>query len=336
MAVNTLALIAGLLLGAQGRAESAAPAAPAAGGPDSVPFLSVQSPVLAFQVEGPEYISTQAGQVTLWYPTTIVDGQLLVVELTVAPDCEAPALVWQGQSYKTIRAGEHPRALLPVALGTSPGQKNLQVVCGAATARFSLFIAAGNYPESQLTVDPKFVHTPPKRATIEGANIHQALSKSAPVPYWQDAFLRPTDGVITSVFGGRRTFNGTLASRHYGLDFDGDLGTPVRAANRGRVVLAADDYYFVGNAVFIDHGAGLFTMYFHMSALAVKTGDMVERGQLIGEIGSTGRATGPHLHFGTKIQGIYFNPEGLLDYEPARGLAPRTVVPICAGGARAP
>jgi len=226
--------------------------------------------VLAVQAEGPEYVSAQVGNVTLWHPATIVDGQLLIVEIAPAPGCDTPVVVWQGQSYKTLPVGEHVRALMPVALGTSPGQKDLQVICGTETARFPLLVTAGNYPESQLTVDPKFVHAPPERATVEGANIHQALSQSDPVPFWREAFLRPTDGVITSIFGGRRTFNGTLASRHMGLDFDGSLGTPVRAANRGRVVLAAGDYYFVGNAVFVDHGAGLFTMYFHMSALAVK------------------------------------------------------------------
>ena len=333
MRVHTLVLVLGSLLASQGRAALPAPGAPA-GAPDSVPFWSAQSPVLAVQAEGPEYVSAQVGNVTLWHPATIVDGQLLIVEIAPAPGCDTPVVVWQGQSYKTLPVGEHVRALMPVALGTSPGQKDLQVICGTETARFPLLVTAGNYPESQLTVDPKFVHAPPERATVEGANIHQALSQSDPVPFWREAFLRPTDGVITSIFGGRRTFNVTLASRHMGLDFDGSLGTPVRAANRGRVVLAAGDYYFVGNAVFVDHGAGLFTMYFHMSALAVKTGDMVEKGQLIGEIGSTGRATGPHLHFGTKIQGIYFNPEGLLDYEPAWVLAPRTVAPMCRRGSR--
>ncbi|MEP6506639.1 MAG: M23 family metallopeptidase [Gemmatimonadales bacterium] len=128
---------------------------------------------------------------------------------------------------------------------------------------------------------------------------------------WSMAFRRPRDAVITSTFGSGRLFNGTLTSRHLGVDFRGKTGDPIVAANRGIVALV-DNLFLAGNVVYIDHGAGIVTAYFHMSKPLVAKGDTVERGQTIGLVGATGRVTGPHLHWSARYGTLTVNPLDLV------------------------
>ncbi|HXI20382.1 MAG TPA: M23 family metallopeptidase, partial [Gemmatimonadales bacterium] len=117
---------------------------------------------------------------------------------------------------------------------------------------------------------------------------------------------------ITSPFGTAREFNGTVLSRHLGTDFEGRVGDPVRAANRGRVALVAD-FYLAGRAVYLIHGDGLVSAYFHLSRALVRPGQIVGRGQLIGEVGRSGRVTGPHLHWVMRYGAVTVDPESVLD-----------------------
>jgi murein DD-endopeptidase MepM/ murein hydrolase activator NlpD len=128
---------------------------------------------------------------------------------------------------------------------------------------------------------------------------------------WKGSFAPPVDAEISGVFGVERVFNGAVQSRHQGLDFRVPSGTEVAAVNRGRVILARP-MFFEGNWVVIDHGQGLLTLYLHLSEFSVKEGDEVSKGQPIGLSGGTGRATGPHLHLAVRWQGVYLNPQVLL------------------------
>jgi murein DD-endopeptidase MepM/ murein hydrolase activator NlpD len=130
-------------------------------------------------------------------------------------------------------------------------------------------------------------------------------------PMWTAPFIRPRTSVITSAFGSGRLFNGRLTSRHLGVDFRGAVGEPIRAANRGVVALVAN-FFLAGNVVYVDHGGGVVTAYFHMSKPLVSAGDTVSRGQVIGLIGATGRVTGPHLHWAARYGKITVNPLDLL------------------------
>jgi murein DD-endopeptidase MepM/ murein hydrolase activator NlpD len=130
-------------------------------------------------------------------------------------------------------------------------------------------------------------------------------------PMWTTSFLKPRTSVITSEFGSGRLFNGALTTRHLGVDFRGAVGEPVRAANRG-VVALVDNFFLAGNVVYIDHGGGLVTAYFHLSKTLVATGDTVKRGQEIGLVGNTGRVTGPHLHWAARYGAITVNPLDLV------------------------
>jgi murein DD-endopeptidase MepM/ murein hydrolase activator NlpD len=259
---------------------------------------------------------SQAG-VTLLRPQTIIDGQLLSVELEVPPSCAAPTLAWMGQVYKTYpAAGGRLQGLMPVRLATSAGEQKLVVACGSDQTTLMVPVTSGKFPESKLTVDPKFTQMPPPRVAQEQAAITDAFRRSEARRLWTQSFVPPSHEVQTSPYGVRRTFNGATKSRHLGLDFDGKVGQPIWAANDGVVVLAAKDFFYVGNAVFIDHGDKLYTIYFHMTELKVNTGDHVQRGQVIGTVGNTGRVTGPHVHMGVKLAGTYVNPADLLGFMP--------------------
>jgi murein DD-endopeptidase MepM/ murein hydrolase activator NlpD len=129
---------------------------------------------------------------------------------------------------------------------------------------------------------------------------------------WTEPFLRPRSSRITSTFGSGRVFNGRLSSSHGGVDFAGQPGDVVRAANRG-VIALVDNFFLAGNVVYIDHGAGVVTGYFHLSQALVAVGDTVERGQEIGLVGATGRVTGPHLHWSARYGEHTFDPMSLIE-----------------------
>jgi murein DD-endopeptidase MepM/ murein hydrolase activator NlpD len=123
-------------------------------------------------------------------------------------------------------------------------------------------------------------------------------------------------------FGDQRVYNGDVQGVHYGLDLKGRTGDPVAAANAGRVVLARH-CYLSGRTVVVWHGAGVYTAYLHLSRMDVKPGQRVARGERLGRVGSTGRSTGPHLHWGVKVDGLWVDPESLLRLDPAaEGSAP--------------
>jgi murein DD-endopeptidase MepM/ murein hydrolase activator NlpD len=133
-------------------------------------------------------------------------------------------------------------------------------------------------------------------------------------PMWTASFIRPRASTITSEFGSGRLFNGRMTSRHLGVDFRGAVGEPIRAANRG-VVALVDNFFLAGNVVYVDHGGGLVTAYFHMSKPLVSVGDTVTRGQVIGVVGATGRVTGPHLHWAARYGATTVNPLDLLSLD---------------------
>jgi murein DD-endopeptidase MepM/ murein hydrolase activator NlpD len=152
-----------------------------------------------------------------------------------------------------------------------------------------------------------------RRIARERNRSRAAWRRSSDTPrLWDAPFLRPRPTHITSEFGSGRVFNGRLQSRHMGTDFEGSIGDPVRAANRGIVSLVGN-FYYAGRLVYIDHGRGLLTAYLHLSQINVSEGDLVERGQVIGHVGSTGRVTGPHLHWIARVGAVTANPMSLLE-----------------------
>lgn len=130
---------------------------------------------------------------------------------------------------------------------------------------------------------------------------------------WQNGFIVPVEGSISGHFGNQRFFNGVPKNPHSGTDIAAPEGTPVKASSSGRVLLAGGNYFYGGNMVIIDHGAGLQTIYMHLKEAKVKQGDEVKQGDIIGLVGKTGRVTGPHLHWGASLNNIRFRPHALLE-----------------------
>jgi murein DD-endopeptidase MepM/ murein hydrolase activator NlpD len=149
-----------------------------------------------------------------------------------------------------------------------------------------------------------------KRINLEKEKVQAVLAGFTPERLWNVSFLVPVEGTVTGAFGSKRILNGQPRSQHSGEDISAPLGAPVKAANDG-IVRMVDDQFFSGISVILDHGLGLFTMYFHLDSATVRDGARVKRGDVIGAVGRSGRATGPHLHWGAWLNGSRVNPFSL-------------------------
>ncbi len=171
----------------------------------------------------------------------------------------------------------------------------------------------------RLRVDPQFTRRMDLATTtrIEDENelARQVGRRAQLTPQlWTLPFLRPRSARVTSRFGSGRLFNGRVSSSHLGIDYRGSVGEPIYAANRGVVALVAS-FFLAGNVVYVDHGDGVVTGYFHMSRPEVAVGDTVQRGQEIGLVGATGRVTGPHLHWSARFGALTIDPADLLSLD---------------------
>jgi len=150
-----------------------------------------------------------------------------------------------------------------------------------------------------------------KRVNRETRKLEALFQTSRNERLWKSVFIRPVEGEISTGFGLNRIINGQQRSQHTGVDLRAEAGTSVLASNDGVVVLV-DELFFSGKSVILDHGWGLYSMYFHLSETLVKEGDLVRTGAMLGRVGSTGRSTGPHLHWGVIINGARVDPFSLL------------------------
>ncbi len=207
-----------------------------------------------------------------------------------------------------------------IDLDRSPGITSIEFSGTSLRGRpvvgtLAVTIVDGSFPSEQLEVAPKYVDPPAetrKRLAVERKALGKVYASRRPIPPDLRVFMRPVPGEPTSVFGTRRIYNGKPRAPHPGLDLRAAEGTSVVSSGPGRVAMARDLYYS-GNTVIVDHGEGLFTLYAHLSAILVDEGQQVDLGQTLGRSGSTGRVTGPHLHWGAKIGDRPFDPSALLD-----------------------
>lgn len=163
-------------------------------------------------------------------------------------------------------------------------------------------------PQSTVTPDPALA----ERIAREQAQVTRARERDDARADWSEGFIWPVRGRISGVFGSQRIYNGVPRAFHSGLDVAAPTGTPLRAPAAGVVTFAAPDLYLTGGTVLIDHGHGISSNFLHLSRIDVKVGERVEQGQVFGAIGATGRATGPHMHWGMNWFGVRIDPQLLV------------------------
>lgn len=224
--------------------------------------------------------------------------------------------------------GRRWEALAGVDLESKPGLHSLTGTAWMSDGRSrpirkSLRVLPKKFPVQRIRVQKKYVTLNPRdseRAAREHRQLTEIWKSATARRMWAEPFIRPVSSRQTSGFGRRRIVNGEPRSPHSGVDLKATTGTPIRAANAGRVVMAKD-LFFAGNTIILDHGLGLYTVYAHCSKMRASPGDQVAQGQVIGEVGATGRVTGPHLHWACRINGARVNPVNLttLTADPVAG-----------------
>jgi len=248
-------------------------------------------------------------------------GEVVLVEVeSLQPLRQLRATVF-GHEFPCFAEGNDFKwtGLVGIDLDTKPGRYWIKLSGSdtngqPVTSQDELVVTAKTFPTRELTVDEKFVNPPPAaqaRIKQESARVSVIFDKVSSQRYWRGPFHVPVPGPVISEFGKRSIYNGQPRSPHTGTDFQGAIGTPVKAPNAGKVVLAANLYYS-GNTIIIDHGLGMYSYFGHLSAFSVHEGDEVLQDQIVGKVGATGLVTGPHLHWSVRLVGTRVDPLSLL------------------------
>ena len=240
---------------------------------------------------------------------TIVNGDVEIVQVE-AKFAENLSIDGKKKRWLSVPRDENLKFALVAASYRQKGEIKLVNGLKSGDETIVFKIVEGEYKKEKITVEGSKV-TPPKDVLKRIEEEHEEANKiyaTANVGLKFDSkFILPMSSVVTSPFGTARVFNGTLKSYHGGTDFRAAVGSSVIAANDGVVVIAKDRYY-AGGSVVIDHGEGIYTQYYHLSALNVKVGQSVKKGDTIALSGASGRVSGPHLHFGVIVGGVQVNP----------------------------
>ncbi|HDZ84636.1 MAG TPA: M23 family metallopeptidase, partial [Nitrospirae bacterium] len=236
-------------------------------------------------------------------PKDVIPGDVFSIKVKDIGSATGEA-EFNGNKIDLQTAGDDLIALVPVPLDTESGKYSITVRYGKEEQIASVEVKAHKFKTIQLTLPEGKVILSPKnleRAQRE-AKLQSDVWFLSTVMAWEGNFVSPTGTPVSTEFGLNRIINKKRNSVHRGTDFRGKKGAPVRSINSGRVVLAAN-LFFGGNTLVIDHGMGLYSIYMHLSKFNVSKGDKVSKEQTVGFVGSTGRATGPHLHMSVKLKG---------------------------------
>ena len=254
-------------------------------------------------------------------PKSARPGDLVVLTIVIPAPAESVQVRVFDRDVPAIRIDKTTfSVLVGIDLAVVPGTYRIAIESGATRTRFPLLVTARKFATRTLNVDPAFVNPPPSavpRIEREAKELQRIWQMSTSPKLWDGAFMAPVPQPANSAFGTRTILNGEPRSPHGGADFGSPAGTPIKAPNAGRVVLA-DSLYYTGNTLVIDHGLGLFSLFAHLSEINARAEDLVKTGDVVGTVGATGRATGPHLHWSVRINGARVDPVSLLDVLGAR------------------
>ena len=251
------------------------------------------------------------------HPKIINQGDIGLIRMKVIKG-ERLQLSWLKKNIPLHlnREGTEWFGFLGTDLTTAPGTYQAQIAALPHPDKVILKIKVieKDYGVRNLTLPKRMVDLDSKtlkRARQEAQAMKILWKGPYPEDIWRGTFIKPLEGEIIGPFGRKSVINNQPRSPHSGVDLRAAKGTPVKAMNSGRVVLVAE-HFFTGKTVVIDHGGGIQSMYFHLDRILVKKDDQVARGQVIGQVGSTGRATGPHLHLGVRVNGARVDPMRLI------------------------
>ena len=253
-------------------------------------------------------------------PSTVRQGDVALIVVTGAASAPEMDGSLAGRPFFFFPYADGYAALIGIDLEAKPGKTwwRLGFVDGTGAPRKAagtITVKARKFPVQRLSLPKSMVELSPddeRRANAEAARLRTLIDTISPERHWRGRFTKPVaSDAKAEGFGSRRIINGRLRSPHSGLDFAAPAGTPVVASGRGRVALVVE-FFFGGRLVALDHGEGLYTLYMHLERADVAEGALVERGSIIGAVGSTGRATGPHLHWAALLRRARIDPDALL------------------------
>lgn len=240
-----------------------------------------------------------------------VVGENLAGAKALLRNQEMPFFSADGGAFSLLMGVDLEERAGPMALAiravSKDGEKKAVIV--------TLHVKEKEFPRESLSVPAAFDRIDEatrRRIEREQAQLDRLWPSSGPRRLWQGLFLAPVPGTITSAFGLRRIVNGSARAPHSGVDLKASLGDPIVASNHGHVALR-EEFFFSGKSLVLDHGGGLYTMYFHLADFHVEKGAQVRKGDLLGRVGMTGRVTGPHLHWGVRLHGARVDPFELLE-----------------------
>lgn len=265
-------------------------------------FCLLAATLLALPVHAEGFISR-----TLNKP---VPGGVAVVQL--GQDAATPTATFQGKPVLVVREeGRDWIAIVGIPLTAKAGSQQIAVKQAGASRNLGFTVGAKHYKEQRITLkNTRQVNPLPEdlkrinRELAEQTAAYRSFSPGTPSNLVLD---KPVNGPLSSPFGLRRFFNGEERNPHSGLDFAVPAGTPIKSPAAGKVILIGN-YFFNGNTVFVDHGQGFISMFCHMSKIDVKLGDQLPRGGVVGRVGATGRATGPHMHWNVSLNDARVDP----------------------------
>lgn len=262
-----------------------------------------------------------------WDPASVRPGAVVAVKVQVPGEVAAVNAVAGKERFPLLRTGDHEYLAL-VGIGLDYGSEiyPLEIYMSSIRRadpyylRADLKITGKDFGEQALSLPTgmvDFSRENLERVKSDADKLRTILDERFSERYWRESFVLPVEGRISTRFGVRRVLNGKPRSPHTGVDIAAAKGTPVAAANSG-VVTMVDNHYLTGWTVVLDHGWGVSTIYAHLDSVSAREGQLVKRGQTLGTIGDTGRATGPHLHLGAFVRGTKVDP--LLLIEATAGL----------------
>jgi murein DD-endopeptidase MepM/ murein hydrolase activator NlpD len=282
--------------------------------PMGVPARVIVVTALAFQATAPSPLQVSHRA------RALAPGEAVLVDVRSRDVVDDVTAEWLGQKVVFSPAGADGwQGVAAIDLAARPGPHTMTIrartPAGALVTRaYPLVIASRTFPVRRLSVDAKYAEPSAEalaRIQRELRLVESVFARAPSPPQWTAPFVAPVPGVATSSFGRRSIVNGEPRSPHSGMDFQAANGTPVEAPNRGTVMVAAD-HYFAGRIVIIDHGGSVYSYLAHLSEIAVKEGEVVERAQRVGLSGASGRVTGPHLHWTLRVGKARVDPQSLI------------------------